>query len=78
MLDVSRTEEKYVLSLAQSASLRGKLSRILKHDTESVAEKYPVRSLYFDSINNKDYYEKMAGNEVRKKIRIRSYDAEMG
>ena len=78
MLDVKRTEEKYVLSLDQYVELRGKLVGVLKHDTESKAVKYPIRSLYFDSIDNKDYVEKMAGDEVRKKIRIRSYDAEMG
>lgn len=78
MLKVNRTEEKYVISMAQYASLRGKLSQVLKHDMESKAVKYPIRSLYFDSIDNKDYYQKMAGDEVRKKIRIRSYDAEMG
>lgn len=78
MLSVNRTEEKFILTLDQYASLRAKLSRVLKHDMESKAVRYPIRSLYFDSIDNKDYFEKMAGNEIRKKIRIRSYDVEMG
>jgi len=78
MLSVSRTEEKFLISQAQYVALRGKLSQIMKHDAESKAIKYPVRSLYFDSLDNRDYYEKMAGEEIRKKIRIRSYDVGMG
>ena len=60
MLSVSRTEEKFLISQAQYVVLRGKLSQIMKHDAESKAIKYPVRSLYFDSLDNRDYYEKIA------------------
>ena len=35
-----------------------------------------VRSLYFDSIYDNDYFDKISGLEVRKKIRLRIYSPE--
>lgn len=35
---------------------------------------YWIRSLYFDTIDNKDYYEKIIGHNIRKKIRLRIYN----
>ena len=35
-----------------------------------------VRSLYFDSIEDDDYYQKLSGDMIRKKIRIRIYDVD--
>ena len=37
---------------------------------------YMIRSMYFDSINDDDYYEKLSGEVNRKKIRLRIYDKE--
>ena len=73
-LFVSRSENKYLLSYVDALSLQKKLDKLLRRDTYSENGKYAVRSLYFDSLNNKDLYEKLAGLETRKKIRIRSYD----
>ena len=33
-----------------------------------------IRSLYFDSLDDDDYYSKLNGEYVRKKIRLRTYD----
>lgn len=47
---------------------------ILKEDSNNGGYGYTIRSLYFDSRFNDDYYSKMSGEEVRKKIRLRIYN----
>lgn len=54
--------------------LQKDLQQIMKLDEHSQSAYYKVRSLYFDSINNIDFYEKISGGEKRKKIRLRIYD----
>lgn len=76
LLTVSRSEQKYVLSHADAAALRERISRVLVRDAHGGDAGYPVRSLYFDSLNQRDYTEKLAGVEVRRKIRLRTYDAD--
>ena len=36
---------------------------------------YPLRSLYFDSLDDRDFEEKENGIELRRKIRLRNYGA---
>jgi len=76
LLTVSRSEQKYVLSHADAAALWERISRVLVRDAHGGDAGYPVRSLYFDSLNQRDYSEKLAGVEVRRKIRLRTYDAD--
>ena len=73
-LSVYRSENKYVLSKDKLSNLKFKLDKVLSRDDNSKKGPYIVRSLYFDSINNIDFNTKMAGTEIRKKIRIRTYD----
>ena len=74
VLDVLRTERKYPLSAYQAEVLRLRLSCILTPDSYSRGrDGYLTRSLYFDSFTNKDFFEKQAGIEYRKKIRLRCY-----
>ncbi len=72
-LSVFRSENKYLLTYAAAASLRGKLDQVLQRDGYSGEGGYLVRSLYFDSINHIDFSTKLAGTEMRKKIRLRIY-----
>lgn len=72
-LSVYRNEDKYLLTLDEAMSLSGKLGQILRRDSYSESGPYTVRSLYFDSADDRDYYEKLAGNEIRRKIRLRTY-----
>ena len=72
-LRVFRTEKKYELSLFESEMLFSKLRNVLEGDPYNGNEAYMVRSLYFDTINNTDYWEKMNGLTRRKKIRLRVY-----
>ena len=74
LLDVLRTEKKYPVKGATVYSLSTKLRQVLPLDPHcSTGVGYLVRSLYFDSFSNRDFFEKEAGLERRKKIRLRTY-----
>lgn len=74
VLQIYRSECKYIIPTTYMAELKSKLDVILKKDENSKEGSYIVRSLYFDSINNIDFNTKLAGTQIRKKIRIRVYD----
>ncbi|MCM1990220.1 polyphosphate polymerase domain-containing protein [Oceanirhabdus seepicola] len=71
---VNRREIKYVISEYDYFNFNNVFKNILIEDSNNKNFGYSVRSLYFDSINNCDFYSKMYGEEVRKKIRLRIYD----
>lgn len=73
VLKVFRHEYKYAISYEEMLKLRNKLNELLQIDRDYNG--YLVRSLYFDSINDIDYYEKLDGLVNRKKIRLRIYEA---
>ncbi len=75
-LVVSRREMKYPVNFAQYASLSELLQNMLIEDKNNGMEGYKVRSLYFDTHINTDFYQKLDGDEERKKIRIRTYDCD--
>ncbi|MGI5959140.1 MAG: polyphosphate polymerase domain-containing protein [Massiliimalia sp.] len=74
MNEVYRQEKKYFMTLFDMKKLSGKLDSIMLQDSHNGAEGYRIRSLYFDTINEKDYGEKIDGLELRRKIRLRIYD----
>ena len=71
VLKTFRHEFKYVIPYGVSLKLRNKLDEVLTLDRGSP---YIVRSLYFDSVDDDDYFEKQGGEINRKKIRLRIYD----
>ena len=71
-LKTFRHEQKYVIPYYEMLSLRSKFNDLLTIDRNPNG--YMVRSLYFDSANDEDYYDKLGGEVVRKKIRLRIYD----
>lgn len=74
VLDVLRTEKKYPMRYETARNLMHRLGMIMEPDPYmKEPEGYRVRSLYFDSFTNRDYHEKEAGLECRKKIRLRTY-----
>lgn len=75
-MKVDRREYKFYISYRDALRLKGDLALIMQQDMHSTNGSYLVRSLYFDTINNMDFYEKMAGYENRKKIRLRIYNLE--
>lgn len=77
-LSVMRNEFKYYLSYDNALKLKKQLSQVLTPDAYSTDGAYRVKSLYFDSIRNVDFVEKMDGVNIRKKVRLRIYDEDAG
>ena len=75
VLKTFRHENKYRVDKNNIYNIRDKLSNLLHIDRN--IEGYTVRSLYFDSVNDIDYYDKLAGACNRKKIRLRLYDSNL-
>jgi len=75
MLEVLRQEKKYLINLQQYYYLSRRFSSLLMEDKHSSGDGYLVQSLYFDSLDDTDYEEKINGVDVRKKIRLRNYGA---
>lgn len=73
---VFRHEDKYILSHIEAQLLRAKLGFLLQYDLYGGTEGYTVRSLYYDSMNAIDLVTKYAGDEIRKKIRLRIYSSQ--
>ncbi|MDO4788046.1 MAG: polyphosphate polymerase domain-containing protein [Johnsonella sp.] len=73
-LDVLRTEKKYRISPITAGRIKQRLSSVLAPDENCRGGRaYIVKSLYFDSIDSRDYREKESGVEFRRKIRLRTY-----
>ena len=71
ILKTFRHEYKYVIPYGDMLELRNKLDKVLKLDR---GNPYFVRSIYFDSPEDEDYYAKQGGEMIRKKLRLRIYD----
>lgn len=77
MNEVLREEKKFLLSLDQYYKYSHNFGQVLKLDKHSKGDGYMIRSLYFDSLDDKDYEEKEDGVETRSKIRLRNYGPNM-
>jgi len=73
MLEVLRQEKKYLINIEQYYHLSRRFAKLLREDSNSSGDGYLIRSLYFDSIDDDDYEEKIDGVDLRKKIRLRNY-----
>lgn len=70
-----RYELKYVLTRTEHAQLVAAILPFMNYDTHSSAEgKYNVVSLYFESFDNKVYYETINQALFRQKLRLRVYN----
>jgi VTC domain-containing protein len=71
-----RYEYKFYVHRNKIPLMRSIILTKLKLDSHVDPERrhYTVRSIYFDSINLKHYYEKITGLKHRKKVRLRGYD----
>lgn len=71
---VDRSEIKYMISPQQAALLSQLMGVIaLKDEHQGQDARYRVRSLYFDTIESRSYWEKEEGQMLRQKVRIRTY-----
>lgn len=74
MLDVSRKELKYLVSQQEVYRLKEKLRAVMRADSHGDSQGYRVRSLYFDSLFDSDFEDKVAGYDNRQKVRLRIYN----
>lgn len=71
-----RKEIKYIVPLAKALAVGEQLDKLLQRDEHCTDGPYLVKSLYFDSVNQIDFAEKLAGVAERKKVRLRIYDCD--
>lgn len=70
-----RHELKYLISAGQLPMLQGRLRHLLRPDIHAgAAGSYRIRSLYFDDIYDRCFYENENGTDPREKFRIRIYN----
>lgn len=73
MNEVLRQEKKFLITLQQYYEFSHIFSKVLTLDSHSQGDGYEIRSLYFDSLDDRDFHEKEDGIELRRKIRLRTY-----
>lgn len=73
-----RHEYKCRISQSDKAALISRLSLIMSDDPHYGREPYHIRSLYFDNVYDKALTERMNGQQVREKFRIRYYNSDSG
>jgi hypothetical protein len=78
MNEVFRKEIKYQISLLDFYNIKNRLQCFFHPDPHSGREGYRVRSLYFDTDDDKDLYDALVGNMEKRKIRLRFYPPDTG
>lgn len=73
---VKRQEEKYLVNAMQAAELRMLLNGLLPQDSHGRGDAYFIRSLYFDTPDDRDLADKQLGVFCRQKLRLRLYDVQ--
>ena len=71
-----RHEMKHHITPVDKLTLISRLSAIAKPDPHYGTEGYHIRSLYFDNVYDKALAERLNGQEVREKFRIRYYNGD--
>lgn len=70
-----RNELKHVVTMADALIIRSRLAYLLQRDQNAEANgSYHIRSLYFDTPEDKALYEKLEGLAIKEKFRIRFYN----
>lgn len=70
---VLRQEKKYLISQAEFRRFSAYLEKFMISDPHNGPDGYVIRSLYYDSLNDRDFDEKEQGTLLRRKIRLRNY-----
>ena len=63
-----------MISLSEWIRKSHELQQLLHEDPHNGIHGYTVRSLYFDTEYDTDFFDKEYGMEVRRKLRLRVYD----
>lgn len=69
-----RHEWKHEITYMDLLVLRSRLRMVMQQDTHAVDGKYRIRSLYFDTAEDKALLEKINGVNIREKFRMRYYN----
>lgn len=75
MMTVLRREEKYLLTLEEALRCAARFERVLTPDEFSIDGSYEIRSLYFDTPDDRDFHDKLTEQNCRQKIRLRIYSS---
>ena len=73
MMTVLRREEKYLLTLREALQCAARFEKVLTPDSFSQNGSYQIRSLYFDTVDDRDFHDKLTEQNCRQKIRLRIY-----
>lgn len=73
MQEVLRSEKKFMINVADFIGKSHELQQLLHEDPHNGTHGYIIRSLYFDTEYDGDFFDKECGMEVRKKLRLRVY-----
>ena len=76
MKQVLREEKKFLINIADFRQKSHLLEQTLLQDEHNGTHGYRIRSLYFDTPYDRDFFEKQSGTELRRKLRLRIYDTE--
>lgn len=74
MREILRSEKKFMINMADFIGKSHELQQLLHEDPHNGTHGYLIRSLYFDTEYDSDFFDKEYGMEVRKKLRLRIYD----
>ena len=69
-----RKEIKYTIPLEKALMVKQRLDGLMARDSHCADGFYMVRSVYFESVHDTDFAQKLSGVSVRKKVRLRIYD----
>jgi SPX domain protein involved in polyphosphate accumulation len=69
-----RHEEKYICSERQLVIIENRLKTVMPADINQTGSGYHIRSLYFDTIDDRLYHESLSGVDRRSKYRLRFYN----
>lgn len=73
MTTVLRREEKYLMTLREALQCAARFEKVLTPDKFSKDGAYKIRSLYFDTADDRDFHDKLTEQNCRQKIRLRIY-----
>lgn len=74
MNTVMREEKKFLISIEEFRDKSHYLNELMLQDSHNGTHGYMIRSLYFDTVYDEDFFEKLDGVELRRKIRLRCYE----
>lgn len=71
---VMREEKKFLINIEEFRNKSHFLDDLMIQDSHNGTHGYMIRSLYFDTAFDDDFFEKLEGIETRRKIRLRCYE----